>query len=355
MLTKLLNNLHWVFNGVLSREELSAQKIHLTSRPQFLIVDPTSRCNARCVMCYQSFHALDNPGSDLPLAVFKKIAPLISTASHINLFSTGEPSLAKEIEYVLKETQHRASLQAEIWTSTNGKNVTEAMLCYLIRPQMGLQFSVDGGTKEVFENIRRGISFEELCSTLKRVNQRKGNSHFPRLSFSSCISKRNIHDLRNIFRLAQKYHVEQVIFYEEDPEVPEENDYILDEDDRNVFLEQLPTIEETKISYQNGLTFQGSRRFSTQAEPVKHQGQLSCLAPWKVFHLRADGTVRVCCTLRQVMGNLSYSTFDEVWNGAEYVKLRHAFVSQENIPSTCCNCSDPLRTWGEVATHRDRI
>jgi hypothetical protein len=46
-----------------------------------------------------------------------------------------------------------------------------------------------------------------------------------------------------------------------------------------------------------------------------------------------------------VMGDLSRQSFEEVWNGAEYVKLRRAFATQSGIPGTCYRCTDPLRTW----------
>jgi len=45
------------------------------------------------------------------------------------------------------------------------------------------------------------------------------------------------------------------------------------------------------------------------------------------------------------MGDLRHQTFEDVWNGAEYVRLRRAFVTQEGIPGTCYRCTDPLRTW----------
>src|SRR5205807_1230650 len=43
---------------------------------------------------------------------------------------------------------------------------------------------------------------------------------YPELSFSATMSTRNLHDLANIFRPAQRYGVEHVSFYDEDPEVP---------------------------------------------------------------------------------------------------------------------------------------
>lgn len=344
---KLINNLLCAYNNNLSRKECLAQKLALRSKPQFLIIDPTSRCNSRCVMCHQSFRAPSDHGEDLPLAVFEKVKPLIPTASHINLFSTGEPFLAEEIIFFLKETRKRSNTNASICISTNGKRIPPKVLDCLLTRQMVLQFSVDAGTREVFESIRRGIFFDEICHSLQQVNKLKNGRNYPLLSFSCTISKRNIHDIGAIFAIAKRFNVEQVIFYEEDPEVPEEERYLLDETDRPIFNAQLPFIESTGIRQYNGLVFHG-KTLKTAASPLADKGRarLDCIAPWKVFHLRADGSVRTCCTLRASMGNLKMVSFEEIWNGKEYIRLRQAFVEQTGIPTTCLSCTDPLRTWG---------
>jgi peptidoglycan/xylan/chitin deacetylase (PgdA/CDA1 family)/glycosyltransferase involved in cell wall biosynthesis/MoaA/NifB/PqqE/SkfB family radical SAM enzyme len=337
----------WAENDRRSRDEYRAARVVLSARPQFLIIDPSSRCNARCVMCPVSFRAPGDHGTDLAPSIFQQLAPLISFASQVNLFSSGEPTIANDIVHIIDETQRLCSRQAAIWLSTNGKRLSETILERLMAPQTGLQFSVDGGTKEVLESIRRGIAFEELCQSLSLVQRRRGTGPYPALSFSATISKRNLHDLANIFRLARTYGIEHVYFYEEDPEVSAEEAYVLDAADRPVFESLLPQIEESGVRYSNGLYFRGADGLrAIEPQPPANPPTLRCLAPWKVWHQRADGTVRTCCTLRSSMGDLNKQTFDEVWNGEEYVKLRRAFVDQSGIPGTCYRCTDPLRTWG---------
>ena len=338
----------WSANDALAREEYAVRMLVLASRPQFLIVDPTSRCNARCVMCHVSFRPPSEHGNDLPRGVFEKIAPVLYAAKHINLFATGEPTIAKDILFFLEETRKRSHESAQIWLCTNGKRLPDTVLDRLADPRMGLQFSVDGGTREVFEDIRRGISFDELCRSLELANERRGASPYPALSFSSTISKRNVHDIASIFALASRYRVEQVLFYEEDPEVPEEEQYQLDESDRAVFEAQLPFIESTGIRHWNGLTFRGPSSRQVPAHGgAAPEAPMRCLAPWKVFYVRADGGVRTCCTLRSSMGDLSTQSFEEVWNGDAYVQLRRALAEQADFPAACLTCTDPLRTWGE--------
>jgi peptidoglycan/xylan/chitin deacetylase (PgdA/CDA1 family)/MoaA/NifB/PqqE/SkfB family radical SAM enzyme/GT2 family glycosyltransferase len=336
----------WEENDRAARHEYEQGATRLSARPQFLIVDPSSRCNARCVMCPVSFRAPGDRGVDLARAIFDKIAPLIATASQVNLFSTGEPTIARDIEHFVAETRRLANGRTVVWLSTNGKRLPPALLEPLVAPRMGLQFSVDGGTKEVFEPIRRGIGFEELRASLALAQRRRGALRYPMLSFSCTISKRNVHDLANIFRLAQEYGVDYVSFYEEDPEVPEEEAFALDASDRPTFEAQRAAIDATGIRYSNGLTFRGADGLrAVTPEPPPSPPALHCRAPWSVLHVRADGIVRTCCTLRTPMGDLSRQSVDEVWNGPAYVALRRAFVQQSGIPGTCYRCTDPLRTW----------
>ena len=337
----------WSRNHWRSSTELGQGRTALASLPQFLIIDPTSRCNARCVMCPVSFRQPGDRGVDLARSLFDKLRPVLPVASHVNLFASGEPTIAPEIESLIEATAQEAAPHAQVWLSTNGKAVSEALIDLLVSRGIGIQFSVDGGTPSVFEAIRRGITFEQLTRSLELVRARRGEARTPRLSFSCTVSRRNIHDLANIFELAAKYRVDQVLFYEEDPENEEQLRYVLDESDRPAFEAQRAQIDATGIFHRNGLFFRGPPDHRPQLPKDPTTGPLRCVAPWKVMMLRADGEVRPCCTLRESMGNLAHGSLDDVWNGPQYQRLRKAFVEQKKLPSACHNCADPLRTFGE--------
>ena len=309
----------WERNDRLAHAELAAGAVRLESLPQFVIIDPSSRCNARCVMCPVSFRAPGDTGTDLAAEIFEKLTPLLPSASQINLFSSGEPTIARGIVRMVSDVRRTSDARTQVCVSTNGKRVPDAFVRELIAPHTGLQFSVDGGTREVFEEVRRGIRFDDLLGSLSLAQRMKGSLPFPTLTFSSTMSKRNIHDLANIFELARQYGVEHVYFYDEDPEVSEEEPFLLDESDRAVFEAQLPRIEATGVAYSNGLYFRGRDGLrAIEPPPPADPPALTCLAPWRVFHQKADGTVRTCCTLRKSMGDLRRQSFDEIWNGEEY-------------------------------------
>jgi MoaA/NifB/PqqE/SkfB family radical SAM enzyme len=300
-------------------------------------------------MCPVSFRAPGDRGVDLPATLFEGVRAILPTAAHINLFASGEPTLAPRLASMIDAVRTERAPGAKAWLSTNGKRLSRELVDRLIAAGCGLQFSVDGGTQQVFEAIRRGIRWQELLASLELVRERRAAGSRLPLAFSTTLSKQNLHDLSNIFALAARYGVEHVMFYDEDPETPERAALVLDASDRPLFEAQLPFIESTGVSFANGLSFRGAavERVSVESSA---RGGVHCSAPWNVFMLRADGSVRTCCTLRDSMGDLEGRSFDEVWNGEAYTRLRRAFVEQRGIPSTCYRCTDPLRTWGDAGS-----
>ena len=169
----------------------------------------------------------------------------------------------------------------------------------------------------------------------------KGAGTYPTLSFSATISKRNIYDIKEIFALAARFKVDQVILNEEDPEVEEEQKFVLDPADRAVFETQWPSIEASGVRCFNNLSF------GQAGAVLAATDELFCLAPWKVFYLRADGAVHTCCTLRTSMGDMREKSFEQIWNGEAYVSLRRSIVERTDLPTACRGCTDPYAAGGD--------
>ena len=100
----------------------------------------------------------------------------------------------------------------------------------------------------------------------------------------------------------------------------------------------------------NGLTFRGPLARQALAGPAglsqAFGANQECLAPWRVFYVRAGGGVRTWCTLRSSMGDLGEQSFEEFWKGDAYRRLRSAFAEQRGRPPAGLTCTDPLGTWG---------
>ena len=108
------------------------------------------------------------------------------------------------------------------------------------------------------------------------------------------------------------------IFYEQDPEVVEEEQYALDESDRPTFEAQLDRINETGISYFNGLYLRGLD--GLRAHWSRRRTRRNCTAPLHGRSFISAPTERSerAVPLRKSMGDLRHQSFEEVWNGEEY-------------------------------------
>ena len=73
--------------------------------------------------------------------------------------------------------------------------------------------------------------------------------------------------------------------------------------------------------------------------PVRANGEpvaSGCKYPWTMVVVRPDQKVIPCCLWSDatIMGDLSTQTFEEIWNGAPYKRLRTEL--QTDRPRRCC-------------------
>ncbi len=239
-------------NKALLHKEFHDNKTVVASLPDFVIIDPTSICNATCITCFHSFETL--PWQDLPLECFEKVKHLTSTASQINLFGSGEPFAARNFAYELAEVKRLRRPGTTISISTNGKDLREQCIALLLDKDITIQFSIDAGSRELFNHIRRGIDFDKFVEHLQSLRRMKGDRPYPRITFSTTVSKRNLHELPLIFALAKENGVEHIGLYNEYPLHPSERPYLLDQSDVAAFDGIRTDCERFNVPYGNFLT-----------------------------------------------------------------------------------------------------
>jgi len=152
----------------------------MTRRHLELILDLTSRCNIRCKMCYFShteqlrFKPYDvEPGANgnLDLAVFRHIASeLFSRTRTIGLGCSAEPLLHPDLPEILRSCrEHRIP---KVWLQTNLLSLSEAKARAIVEHRVSkVAVSIDGTTRETYERIRCGASWDRLHSRLELMRR----------------------------------------------------------------------------------------------------------------------------------------------------------------------------------------
>ena len=174
-----------------------------------LILDLTSTCNIRCVMCYFSttdqlrFKPYDlDAGSmgNMELTVFHHLASeLFSHAHTIGLGCSAEPLLHPEFSKILHiSREHRVP---KIWLQTNLLALSDAKAHAIV--EHGVQtvaVSIDGTTKETYERIRAGASWDRLHSRLELLRRTGGSASRsrPRLRITFAWMRSNREELKSL-------------------------------------------------------------------------------------------------------------------------------------------------------------
>ncbi|NQT90547.1 MAG: radical SAM protein, partial [Candidatus Omnitrophica bacterium] len=127
--------------------------------PVRLWIEPTNRCNLKCIMCPNADPPKDAKYGDMDMALYRKlIDEAAGFAIDINLFARGESLLHKDIFEMIryansKGLRTRLETNATILDKDRSRELIDSGLNFL-------SFSIDGYAKEAYEKIRVNGVFE---------------------------------------------------------------------------------------------------------------------------------------------------------------------------------------------------
>ena len=281
------------------------QKVFLPTKPIRLWIESSLVCNLSCVMCPNK----DIPGHDKGIMDYQLFKNIIDEAksfvSDIKIHHRGEPltnsRLAEMIAYAkAARLRVRFSSNATLLDERRSAEILEA------GPDL-ISISFDGFTKEVYEEVRRGASFEKTLDNIE--------------SFLSLKRKR-------------KYSLPYII---------------IERIDLNKFSGRVDNcqIEELTRTFKRW----GADEVITKLEydwvtPVSERPQIEqphslCTFPWYALVICWDGTVTPCpqdymASLK--MGNVKEQSIAEIWNSQAYLDLRRDLIRQQLSTAACEKC-----------------
>jgi sulfatase maturation enzyme AslB (radical SAM superfamily) len=149
--------------------------------PKRLQIETFYGCNASCVMC-----ALKNPltraSGPMPEDLFRKVvdemAPYAAGIEKVDLFGLGEPLLDRRIFDRIRYMRERGFRNLAI--STNAELLNDERRGKLL--ETGIEtviLSVDGTSKEVYEAIRRGLTFERVEDNTAALIRLRDEGSYP--------------------------------------------------------------------------------------------------------------------------------------------------------------------------------
>jgi MoaA/NifB/PqqE/SkfB family radical SAM enzyme len=174
-----------------------------------LVLDLTSRCNIRCVMCYfsvidrirfQPFDLDPGPHGDMDPATYRHVASELFPRARTVVFGcSAEPLIHPDFCELLEATRShrvpRVSLQTNLLALSPAR--AEAVVAAGVHT---IAVSVDGTCRETYEKIRRGASWDRLLSRLEllRAARAASGSRWPRLRITFAWMRSNRHELATL-------------------------------------------------------------------------------------------------------------------------------------------------------------
>jgi radical SAM protein with 4Fe4S-binding SPASM domain len=277
--------------------------------PLRLWVETASCCNLRCVMCPNKDVAAADKGL-MPLELFQKI---IDQARHfaldVNLHHRGEPLMNPALFDMIRYA-NAAGLKVRF--HTNGALLDEIKARRLLEAGPALvSFSFDGFTKQTYERVRVGATFEKtrdnilrLVALRRELGLKKPYVVIEKIRFRNSSTESDPVAVQALRRQFLEAGVDEII---------EKDEYIWAE----------PAAPEVGVE----------RSFSV------------CTFPWYAMVICADGTVTPCPQDFHTMlklGNARETPLREIWNGPAYRQLRRQFATDIESLTLCRKC-DRLR------------
>ena len=153
----------------------------VTDFPQYVLIEPVSICNLRCIMCFQvdkSFSSNKAINGFMDISLFKDVVEQVkeNSCNAITLASRGEPTLHKEFDKISKIIEDSKILDCKL--NTNATVMNEKKINEILSANFSeVVFSVDAGTKETYESIRVKGKWERVLKNIELFNQIRSNKY----------------------------------------------------------------------------------------------------------------------------------------------------------------------------------
>jgi len=272
--------------------------------PYILVIEPTNRCNLKCGLCPTGKGLVGRPKQNMSMQRFRCLIDEIGKYLYvINYQNWGEPTLAKELPEMI-----RYAYDNNIFTcvATNGHYKRSLNDAFINSHLDHITFAVDGSDNATYSEYRHGGNLSVVLNNIRDLlNKRNEKSvGYPFVELQFLVFEHNFNDINNIRILARDLGVDGLL----------------------IRAGESPVNEKALERY---YTWDTEKHF--------------CSRFWYTATIASDGGVAPCCNYfyrHDDFGNISESSFKEVWNNENFRKSR-AHVSARcitKLPNTCKSC-----------------
>src|SRR3989338_5849852 len=287
---------------------------HNTGRPIEVVIESTNACNLKCPMCprFQDDTMSTRGIGLMDMPVFTRVVDEIKGyAETIDLNLAGEPLMHPKI---IEMINYCGSHGLKTVMHTNASFLNEKRSRELIDSSLSvLDISVDGNSKETYEQIRVGGKFEQTVQNVERYLEikKEKQGRGPYTSIHMIYMKKNQHEAEAFLKKWKKAGMDAV---------------------------RIKAFNQTGLFGENRLLGATSRIFSNKVTKP-------CFMMWRFLTVQWDGTLVPCCldyVGQEPLGNIMKEKLEVLWNGPRMKRMRALHIEGKagSIP-LCKDCSMP--------------
>ena len=338
-------------NILLNELEMAQKKIVLSSKIRSFTITLTNKCNLACHACEAR-----NYKWQMSEDTIKEIMEYFPYLEYI-MWQGGEVFLMDYFSDVLEQVRRYPQIKNLI--VTNAMLLPEATIERLVRlPELVLAISVDGTTKDVYEGIRNGASFDRLIENINLLNKlRRSYNSNTRLHLNVTVMKSNYHQLLDFVEFAREYGFYSVLLrpVQGNFNSPENIFVNCDQEALGFINNNISEVIERSKNYQiildNRIPYSAPGQLKPtpekdKKEPRANHLKLLCYAPWQRLYISWDGNVYPDCMCvwppDDGIGNVKRNSINEIWNneGMQTYRKRMIAYDYRDICSKDCVCGN---------------
>jgi len=173
-------------------------------------VESSIACNLRCIMCPWEEYRRGAPEKGMLSAeAWSVLKPHLPEVAAVDLSGGGEALMNP---YLPEWVADAKAAGCEVGLLTNGTLMDRETSSKLVDAGIDwIAVSIDGATKEVFEEIRRGASFEKVTGNVRGLAALKVKER-PKIYVNFVMMPMNVHQLTDLVELCADLGVDQINF-----------------------------------------------------------------------------------------------------------------------------------------------
>lgn len=323
--------------------------------PLTLDINPTDRCNLRCLSCWQRSEKFKNIDSSYELPDDKLISVVKEAikfgVEEFEITGGGEPMMRKKTTMSIMRLVKKEEKFGNI--TTNGTLFMKEDVEELVKIGWDrVTFSLDAPDEKTNDYLRGKGTFEKVMESIHRFNELKSSSKSekPILKFNVVVSKKNYEKLAGMIELARELRVDIVSFEPLTVHSSIGERLSLEEKEARKLKESVLKIDELARSYgilTNIVNFSNERLVvkPKHLEVLKENESTSssfascvCFEPWWHLVIKVDGSAQPCCLFDSKEENVRCKSLKKIWYGKHFEGIRKSML-EGRFSEFCERCN----------------